>query len=527
MPRLPGFLHRSGFSLLAFYFLIPVAAAASEDAQCLTLVSVDIETSEILSASESQDLIEPYLGACINEDLPRDLLSAISDRLIGKGFVTSRPYLLEQDISDGQIEIRILPGIVEKVVDADSGDSNGKIATAFLAQGEILNLREIETALEQIERVSSITASIEIRPGTRQGGSIVAIKTIESDPLRFELGANTQTDLDNQLSFLMNWDNPLNINDILQFRSNDGELRENFQSNRSRELSYSFPLGPYLLALRHGEIEFKQRIQGSVGSFLSAGETDSDRFAISRIVARNQTVRITLGLALELEDTDNFLEDEPIDVSSYRTSQLLLELNHDWYQPWGQLGMQYSYRQGLDSFGARDDDYFTRSDGSESEARLQFEMFSIDGRMIYLLGSPDRYLDLNLHLQYSDDILFDGDKLNLGSPYTVRGYSSALSGSNAWYLHGDISWQFQSTVNPFSENGLVKSITLSVGLDYGEVKCEVDNQDVCGEIYGAGLGLVVADANFSGRLLWGHPLKQISAGIGDEDRFLLDLRWGL
>jgi hemolysin activation/secretion protein len=156
-------------------------------------------------------------------------------------------------------------------------------------------------------------------------------------------------------------------------------------------------------------------------------------------VARNQSNRLTVALALELDDTENFLENERIDVSSYKTTQLLLELHHDWYQPWGQLGLRYGFRQGLDSFGARDDDYFTRTDDSASEARLQFEMFSIDGRLIYLLGNPDRYLDLNLYFQHSDDILFDSDKLDLGSPYTVRGYSSALSGSNGWYLRNDVS----------------------------------------------------------------------------------------
>ena len=455
------------------------------------------------------------------------MLAAISNYFIDNGYVTSRPYLLEQDASDGQIEIRILVGTVEAVIDADSGSRSGKIATAFLFSDEILNLRDLETSLEQIERVASVDASIEIRPGTQQGGSIVAIKTTESDPLRFEVGANAQSDLDNQLSFFMNWDNPLDINDILQLRLNDGELRESFQSNRSRELSYSFPLGKYLMALSYSEIKFDQRIQGNFGSFLSEGETDSERIAISRIVARNQRNRLTLALALELDDTENFLDDEPIEVSSYKTTQLLLELQHDWYQPWGQLGLRYSFRQGLDSFGARDDDYFTRTDSSESEARLQFEMFSIDGRLIYLLDNSERYLDLNLYLQYSDDILFDNDKLNLGSPYTVRGYSSALSGSNGWYLRNDITWQFQSVVNPFSEKRLTKSIALSFGLDYGEIKCEVDNQDVCGEIYGTALGLVVWDANFSGRLLWGHPLKEVDDGVGDEDRFLLDLRWSI
>ena len=347
MPPLPGFLHRFGFSLLALLILFPVSPQASDASACVVLVAVDIEASEVLSSSESRDLVAPFLGACIDAALTRDLLSALSDRLISNGYVTSRPYLLEQDISDGQIDIRILAGTVEAIVDADSGESNGKIATAFLFHDEILNLRQLETSLEVIERVPSTSARIEIRPGSRQGGSVVAIETRESNPFRFELGVNAQTDLDSQLSLLINRDNLFDINDVLQFRMNSGEVRENVQSNRSRELNYSFPLGANLLELSYSDINFEQRVQGSSGSFLSEGETLARRYRISRVVNRSQSNRLTL--ALELRDTDNFFEGEPVDVSSYKTSQVRLELEHDWYRPWGRLAMSYIYHQGLDS----------------------------------------------------------------------------------------------------------------------------------------------------------------------------------
>lgn len=527
MPRLPVFSCRSGFRLLALYFLIPVPLAASDTTNCVPLVGVDIESSKILSPAESRDLVEPYLGTCITVETTRGLLSAISDRLISRGYVTSRPYVLEQDISDGQIEIRILPGTIEAIVDADSGDSNGKLVTAFFFNDDVLNLRDLETSIEMIERVPSVTAKIEIRPGERQGGSVVAVETRESDPLRFELGANAQTDLDNQFSFQMNWDNPLNINDILQLRLNNGEQREIFQSNESREMRYSFPLGAYLLELSYSDVDFEQRVQGSFGDFLSEGDSLTEKYRVSKVVSRNQNNRVTLAMSLEIRDTDNFFEGEPVDVSSYKTSQLQLELLHDWYQPWGSLGMRYVYHRGLDSFGARDDDYYTRTDDAENEARLQFEKISVDGRIFYNLPVPRWYLDLNLHLQYSDDILFDSDKLNLGSPYTVRGYASALSGGNAWYLHSNVIWQIQSTGDPSGETHAAKSIALSLGLDYGDVKCEVDNADVCGEIYGVGIGVVVSDSNFSGRLLWGHPLKKIDDDIGNENHYLLDLRWAI
>jgi hypothetical protein len=38
---------------------------------------------------------------------------------------------------------------------------------------------------------------------------------------------------------------------------------------------------------------------------------------------------------------------------------------------------------------------------------------------------------------------------------------------------------------------------------------------------------VIWDANFSANLQWGHPLKRVADDIGEEDRWLLDLRWSI
>jgi len=527
MPGLLVYSFRSGFRGLTLCVLLQASVSASGDTTCIPLVRVDIEASEILAEPDQPDLIEPFLGACIDSELIRGILSAISNSFIDRGYVTSRPYLLEQDISDGQIEIRILVGTIEAIIDTDSGASNGKIATAFVFNDEVLNLRELETSLEAIERLESVSASFEIRPGTQQGASIVAVKTTTEKPFRTELGINAQTGLSTQLSLLVALDNPLDINDLIEFRYNNGDQYQAYQDNRSRELAYSFPLGSYLFTLTHADLEYDQRVQGINGSFLSEGETVSDEFQISKVVSRSQTTRLTLAVALELKDSDIFFDRQLIDVSSYRTSQARLELRHDWYQDWGQLYTTYSYHRGLDSFGARDDDYFTFEDGFETEASLQFEKFNFDSQLYYYLTDPAWYASFKLNLQYSDDILYDNDKLYLGSPYTVRGYSSALSGSKAWYLRSDLTRRWQSVVNPFSGKPSTKSISLSLGVDYGDVTCEIDNRDICGEIYGAGLGAEVADANFYGRLVWARPLKEIGDDIGDEDFFMLDVRWML
>jgi hemolysin activation/secretion protein len=201
MPRLRDYSLRSGFKAFSLILLLQASAQVASAAECIALNRVDIVAAELVGESGLTMLPRPFLGQCIDSNLIRTILSEISNDLIARGYVTSRPYLLEQDISDGQIEVQILVGTIEAIIDADSGVTNGQITTAFMFNDEILNLRQLETSLEAIERARSVSANFEIRPGTKQGGSIVAIKTLETNPFHTELGVNARTDLDPQLSF--------------------------------------------------------------------------------------------------------------------------------------------------------------------------------------------------------------------------------------------------------------------------------------------------------------------------------------
>ena len=522
-----GCTHRSGFSLLLLALLFAEAVDASIGDDCRPLLAVNIEASAVLDPHQAQVLADPYIGACINPQLIQNLLAAFSTHFIDQGYVTTRPYLLEQDISDGEIDLELLVGTIEAIIDSETGSSNLRIASAFAFKGQILNLRDLEAALEVLERPRSVQASFEIRPGSRQGSSIIAIKTVESTRFTIELGANARTDVDPQLSFAATLDNPLSLNDILEFRYNSGDVFQAYQSDRSREWSYSVPLGNYLLSLVHSDITYRQRLQGFNGSFVAEGETVSDRLQVDRILSRSQAYRLSLGAGLELDDSTNLFEGEVIDVSSYRTSKAELELRHDWYAAWGQLLSRYAYQQGLDSFGARDDGFLAGQGALDSEARLQFKKHVLEGRLYYYLPNPDWQANLNLYWQHSDDILYQADKLSLGSENTVRGYTSAISGSNGWYGRSELVRRLQTVRDPGAGRPLVKTISLSLGFDYGEIRCEVDNPDVCGTIYGMGAGVTIADDNFSALLSWGHPLKELDDDIGSEDLFLLDLRWRL
>jgi hemolysin activation/secretion protein len=507
--------------------LVAGPSCANEERACIEFKVIDVRENPLLDSSAAFALVSPLVGRCIDAQLIRAILSRISAYFIEQGYVTTRPYLMEQDISDGEIAIDVLIGSIEAIVDADSGNSNASIASAFAFNDQVLDLRELETSLEAIERPQSVQATFEIRPGTRQGGSIVAIKTVKSRPFHVELGTNARTDVDPQLSFRATLDNPFNINDIVEFRYNSGDLFRAYQSDRSSELAYSVVFGSYQLSLSRSDITYKQRLQGITGSLLAEGESVSDRLRLGKLLSRGQNYRFNLGIGIELEDSRNLIEGEVIDVSSYRTSKAEIELRHDWYASWGQLLTRYAHQWGLDSFGARDDGYFSAEDDIDDATRLQFKKHTLEGQLSYYLPDPSWSAQVKFHGQYSNDLLFNADQLVLGSESTVRGYTSALAGSNGWYARSDLVKRVQAVSNPFSGSSLTKVITLTLGIDYGEIRCQADNPDLCGDIHGLGAGIGIMDDNFTGLLSWGHPLRELQDDIGSEDVFLLDLRWSL
>lgn len=525
MPRLSGHSHRSGFKYFSaiLILLLPLTILANE--KCIVLNQIDIDDNELSTQSQRQQLQIPYISRCINPELLQQLLSSISDFYIQQGFITTRAYLREQDINDGQVDVSVLPGVIENIVDATSGEPSLWIVTAFGFRQSVLNIRELETALEVIERVPSVQADFKITAGSEPGASIIEINRDQSSKLHFEVGVSGETDVDPDYSAQVSIDNPLEINDILELRYNSGSLQAAYQTSQGKEVLYSFPIASLLFEISRSDISYRQRIQGISDSYLSSGDTESSRIKLSKLVFRDQRNRIKLALALDRKSTETRFEDVLVDVSSYKTTQAQFEISHDRFQPWGQISSSYSYVKGLDSYGARDDNYFTVENGFDNEARLQFEKHVIASRLNYYLDDPRYWYSFNIHLQYSDDILFTSDQLSLGNSYTVRGYAPALSGSSGWYMRHEISRSLAAGGNSVDGKKYQKSMSVSTGLDYAEAKCDSDNRTACGDIYALFASATIADRNFSLNLIWGHPLKKIDEETGRDDHYSLDLNW--
>ncbi|MGK3122479.1 POTRA domain-containing protein, partial [Pseudomonas corrugata] len=110
----------------------------------------------------------------------------ITDHYIEKGLVTSRAYLPQQDLSSGHLQVLVVEGRLEGLKGAENSQLSAReLAMAFPGKtGDLVNLREIEQMVDQLNRLPSNQAQMELTPGQNVGGSEVLVKNTPQKPWR-------------------------------------------------------------------------------------------------------------------------------------------------------------------------------------------------------------------------------------------------------------------------------------------------------------------------------------------------------
>ncbi|WP_422079260.1 ShlB/FhaC/HecB family hemolysin secretion/activation protein [Sulfurimonas sp.] len=472
--------------------------------ECIKLKTINIEEKEILDVETKNKLFKSHIGKCIDASMIKNVLNTTSKYYLDHGYITTKPYLPPQNILDGEIKIYVSKGIIEDIVDANTSSSNAKIKTAFIFEkGKLLNLRDLETFLEMINRVPSTDAKFEIKPDKKQSSSIVIIKIKETTPYHVEIGVTGEKNLVDDNPYLtanISIDNPFNINDILKFTYNGSRIQQDYQSSSGKELNYSFALGSYLMEYIWYDFLYSQSVLGLNDTYISDGNTVGFTLKVSKLIFRNKNNKLKLALSLGHKNTKNYFSDELIEVSSYKTTLAQVDFTHTYIQNWGQLINTYSFR-GTDWFGARKDNYLT---GNEKE-KLQFSKHTLSTDLYYFFPENTYQINSNLHLQYSGDYLYDNNKLRVGSYYTVRGYSSSYYGDSGFYFKNDLLKTFRPDFYP----DYVQTISPFIGLDYGYVECRDNNNLACGKLIGAAIGFKTESKKINTDFTWSRAVKKV------------------
>lgn len=144
---------------------------------CFPINEIRFKDANHLSLKIKQNLTYEYLNNCLTIEQIQFLVKSITNYYIGEGFITTRAYLEEQDISSGILVISVIEGKIEAI--SLDGLSPTILNMVFPnMKNSVLNLRDIEQGLEQLNRLRSQKISINILPSEIAGYSLVELKML-------------------------------------------------------------------------------------------------------------------------------------------------------------------------------------------------------------------------------------------------------------------------------------------------------------------------------------------------------------
>ncbi|MDR3163314.1 MAG: hypothetical protein LBT81_05615 [Helicobacteraceae bacterium] len=347
---------------------------------CVPISVIVISGVSKLSDNEVEATIEPFRNKCLTAAMIEDLLRRVTALYHAKGFITSRAALkMPQEFSkDGILEIVVIEGWIEKILFNDNTVRDriqSRMAFGDIA-GEKLNIRDIDNAIEQINRLSSQNATMQIEPGSSVGASVIAVKTQPRDNVQLSLYYRDEgRKLKDKAALIsaLSIENPSALNDRLRISYSQKEGDSSRQYERGRSFSYTFPYAFWLFDLTHSNSKYLSTIQGSVISFRSSGFVETTSLNVNRLLFRDQRQKAAIDFMVEQRRNKSFINKTLIEVSSAKVANARLNINYLRYIDSGFIYIDIGAKKGVDWFGADDE----IEDIKNNEPHKRFELYAL------------------------------------------------------------------------------------------------------------------------------------------------------
>jgi len=273
-------------------------------------------------------------GQCADKKALVELVESLNIYYQQAGLLTTRVYLQAQNLQSGQLILVAKAGLLEKFGYADGKPVDQRVRSAYaFFEGDLINLRDMEQGLDNLNRLSSQSATTELLPGDALGLSRLMITTENSKPWRVDLGLNNhgvQSTGTRKGSIGLGYDNLLNRNDDLSFNFSQN-LDPSADKKRSRSLAFSYhlPWGNWLFNIANSRYNYQRILAGVNQDYRIDGYSSSRDFAVKYLLQRNQRSRVYATGKLSLKKSHNFIEDTEIQTQYRRLTLLGLGLRGD------------------------------------------------------------------------------------------------------------------------------------------------------------------------------------------------------
>lgn len=497
--------------------------AATED-PCFTLRHFKIVGNDsarfgwLIDSLAGADNADSPVDRCLGSQAIALLIKRAQSALVARGFVTSRVLAEPQNLASGTLKLTAIAGRVRAIEFAEPIDQRVTKATQWTAvpikPGDVLNLRDIEQALENFKRVPTVEVDIKITPSESTDGALaepdqsdLLITYRQSFPARFSLttddsGAKTTGKYQSALSVSL--DSFLTLNDLFYLTLNKGfggaktpaSVGGNAQGTYANTVHYSLPVGYWTFSATASNSRYFQTIAGLTQNYVYSGNSSNTEAKLSHLLYRDTHRKTSLSLKAFQRRSQNFIDDTEVQVQRRSVGGWEAGLSHKEFIGQAALDINTAYKQGTGAFGSlpAPEELF-----NEGTSRFALISFDVNLNTPLKLGEQQLRFGAQLRGQSNRTRLTPQDRFAIGGRFSVRGFDgeSALSAERGWLLRNELGASLGST-----------GAELYAALDRGKVAGPTSALLAGQSLTGAAVGLRGSLKNIQYDIFAGLPLRQ-------------------
>lgn len=492
----------------------PLDSDAAADTQCIEVRSLELVGARLLPEEFRREARDSVVGKCIGVAGLDALLRQVTNAYISLGFVTTRAYVPPQDTDSGVLSIVVIEGTIERIEIQPPGSASA--ATAFPAMpGAVFNLRAAEQGLDQLNRLGSNNARLDIRPGATPGSSVLMVFNQPRRRWSGSFGSDNNGSPETgewQGTLSVSGDHILGLNDnLLLSHTRNLDDPHGPAGSSSTFLSLSVPYGWWSGSLSLSQADYASVVQGLTRDFVTDGRSRNVTLKAERVAFRDRARKLTVYGGLNYRDGENFVAGQLIGSSSRVQTSLDLSTNLSIVDGASLWSFDAGVVKGLPWFNAQNDP----ADLPGTAPHTQFTKLTLGAALNHAIdsaGAP-RQFSSSLQAQWSNQVLYAGDQFALAGPFAVRGYRDLrLYGDRGFFWRNELTFPRNIAIGP----GAPWSVRPFVGLDIGTTFAHGDTHSAT--LSGWVMGTSIGSGPFALQLSWSGSGPR-SAGITADHSF--------
>ncbi|MGE4943252.1 ShlB/FhaC/HecB family hemolysin secretion/activation protein [Yersinia enterocolitica] len=438
---------------------IPTGVGSSDDSSCLVIKRVELMNIDAFpNAGRLIQWAKQAQGNCLDEKGLSSLRDTLQWQLVTDGYITSHAVFTEDSYVDGTLFLTLIPGRLASIEHHEDSQSYAQLNTVFPGrQGDLVNLRNLEQGLDNLQRLPSVNATMDVvlNPEdlssqimvTRQQSRFWRMNAFLDDAGNYGVGRY-------RAGATLFLDSPLSLSDLAYFSASRELDNHHDKGSHNFALHYSIPFGYWLLSMAASQGAYYQSLLVANTAYKYHTYWRSLDMQIQWLLMRGSNYKTVGYTGALIRKFNRFFADIELEIQRSDTVDWQLGLQHLHYTRWATISGGVNYQQGTQWFGARP------SPGRDSFSTARLINLTASLNIPFTLDEQHFQYQPTFSQQYTRSAVIMQDKFSIGGRNSVRGFTTgnALVGPQGWFLKNDIAWINQRLANQ-----------LYLGLDYGEV----------------------------------------------------------